>query len=144
MYTGDVDNLVISGLDKVSGSNDYAVTKYEYDNMNRCTTQTDALGQKVNNTYDINGNLIETVDRNGNILSYTYDELNQLTRKSSSKTTNDTYTYAYNKKGLRTSMIGSDVNTTYVYNNLGQLAKEDLTDGTVKEYNYDMNGNRKR
>ena len=40
-------------------------------------------------------------------------------------------------------MIGSDVNTTYVYNNLGQLAKEDLTDGTVKEYNYDMNGNRK-
>ena len=143
MYTGDVDNLVISGLDKVSGSNDYAVTKYEYDNMNRCTTQTDALGQKVNNTYDINGNLIETVDRNGNILSYTYDELNQLTRKSSSKTTNDTYTYAYNKKGLRTSMIGSDVNTTYVYNNLGQLAKEDLTDGTVKEYNYDMNGNRK-
>lgn len=81
MYTGDVDNLVISGLDKVSGSNDYAVTKYEYDNMNRCTTQTDALGQKVNNTYDINGNLIETVDRNGNILSYTYDELNQLTQK---------------------------------------------------------------
>ncbi len=143
MYTGDVNSLTVSGLDKVSGSSNYAVTKYAYDSLNRCTSQTDALGQTVNNTYDINGNLIKTVDRNGNTLNYTYDGLNQLTQKSSSKTTDDTYTYAYNKKGNRTSMTGGGVNTTSVYNNLGQLAKETLTDGTVKEYNYDMNGNRK-
>ncbi len=143
MYTGDVNGMTVSGLDKVSGSSNYAVTKYTYDSMNRCTSQIDALGQAVNNTYDINGNLIKTVDRNGNTLNYTYDGLNQLTQKSSGKTADDTYTYAYNKKGNRISMTGGGVNTTFVYNNLGQLAKETLTDGTVKEYTYDMNGNRK-
>ena len=143
MYTGDVNSLTVSGLDKVSGSNDYTVTKYAYDSMNRCISQTDALGQTVNNTYDINGNLIKTVDRNGNTLSYTYDGLGQLKQKSSSKTTDDTYTYAYNKKGNRISMTGGGVNTTSVYDGLGRLTKETLTDGTVKEYTYDINGNRK-
>ena len=143
MYTGDVDDLVINGLDNVSGSNDYAVTKYAYDSMNRCISQTDALGQTVTNTYDINGNLISATDRNGNTLSYSYDGLNQLLSKSSSKTTADTYTYSYNMKGNRTGMTGGGVDTTSVYDNLGRLTKESLTDGTVKEYTYDINGNRK-
>lgn len=121
MYTGDVNNLVINGLDNVSGATDYAVTKYAYDSMNRCISQTDAMGQVTSNTYDINGNLISTTDRNGNILSYAYDGLNNLISKSSNKTADDTYTYAYNKKGLRTSMTGGGVDTTSIYNGLGQL-----------------------
>ncbi len=143
MYTGDVDALKITGLDKVSGSSNYAVTKYAYDSMNRCTSQTDALGQKVTNTYDINGNLLKTVDRNGYTLTYNYDGLNQLTQKSSSKSSDDTYTYTYNMKGNRTSMTGGGVTTTSTYDSLGRLIKESLTDGSVKEYNYDINGNRK-
>ena len=139
----DVDALKITGLDKVSGSSNYAVTKYAYDSMNRCTSQTDALGQKVTNTYDINGNLLKTVDRNGYTLTYNYDGLNQLTQKSSSKSSDDTYTYTYNMKGNRTSMTGGGINTTSTYDSLGRLVKESLTDGIVKEYNYDINGNRK-
>lgn len=143
MFTGDVANATAYASNDIVNAGDYAVTKYTYDSMNRCITQTDALGQTITNTYDINGNLIKTIDRNGNTLNYIYDGLNQLTQKSSSKTGDDTYTYAYNKKGNRTSMSGGGVNTTYNYNNLGQLAKETLTNGIVKEYTYDMNGNRK-
>ena len=33
MYTGNVNSMTVSGLDKVSGSNDYAVTKYAYDSI---------------------------------------------------------------------------------------------------------------
>lgn len=143
MYTGDVDGMTINGLDNVSGASNYAVTKYAYDSMNRCISQTDALGQTVSSTYDINGNLTQTTDRNGNVLSYSYDSLNQLISKSSDKSVDDTYTYGYNMKGFRTSMMGGGVNTTSVYDNLGRLTKESLTDGTVKEYTYDINGNRK-
>lgn len=46
-------------------------------------------------------------------------------------------------KGNRVSMTGGGVDTTCVYDNLGIIIKESLTDGTVKEYTYDIDGNRK-
>ena len=144
MYTGNINGLVINGLDSLSGTtSNYAVTKYAYDSMNRCITQTDALGQITSNVYDINGSLIQTTDRNGNVLSYSCDGLTRLLQKSSSRTADDTYTYSYNKKGSRISMTGGGVNTVSEYDNLGRLTKETLTDGAVKEYTYDINGNRK-
>ena len=68
-YTGELEDFVVNGLDNVSGTN-YNVTKYSYDTQNRVITETDALGQVKTNTYDINGNLVKTIDRNENILNY--------------------------------------------------------------------------
>ena len=69
-YTGDVNSLVITGLDNVNNtSDDYAVTKYTYDNLNRCISETDALGNSTANVYDTNGNLIQTTDKNGTVIN---------------------------------------------------------------------------
>ena len=144
MYTGELGNLVISGLDNVSGA-DYEVTKYTYDTQNRPITSTDALGMVVTNTYDVNGNLVKTVDKNNNILNYVYDPIGNLIEKSSQSDENsqkeNVQTYTYNRMNLPLTVTAGGITSTYTYDNLGQLLKEELTTGEVKEYNYDKVGN---
>ena len=145
MYTGELTNFTISGLDNVSGA-DYEVTKYTYDSQSRVISTTDALGNTSYNTYDINGSLVKTVDRNNNIINYVYDALKNLTEKSTQENAEDTkqdiYSYTYNRMGLPLTMSGGGVNAQYIYDNLGRPVREDLTNGISKVYNYDSNNNR--
>jgi len=56
--------LSVSNIKK---SDDIRETKYVYDNKNRLVSYTDPEGRTESYTYDINDNLIKTVDKNGNI-----------------------------------------------------------------------------
>ena len=145
MYTGELTNFTMSGLDNVSGA-DYEVTKYTYDSQNRLISTTDALNHTSTNTYDINGNLVKTVDRNQNILNSVYDPMGNLIEKSAQESADaekeDIYTYTYNRMGLPVTMTGNNITTSYTYDNIGRLIQESLTGGIQKEYNYDSNGNR--
>jgi len=61
------------------------VTKYQYDNIGRVITVTNAFGgganfeAKTSYTYDNNGNKLTEKDARGNIITYTYDFANRVT-----------------------------------------------------------------
>ena len=145
MYTGELENLAITGLDQASGA-DFHVTQYAYDTQNRVLSTTDALGKTESYLYDRNGNLMQTTDRKGQIIGYTYDALGNLTEKSARQNASaekeNIYTYTYNQFGQRTQMSGTDQTSDYLYDNLGRMIKETLTGGVTKEYTYDIANNR--
>ena len=145
MYTGELENLAITGLDQASGA-DFHVTQYTYDTQNRVLSTTDALGKTESYLYDRNGNLMQTTDRKGQIIGYTYDALGNLTEKSARQNASaekeNIYTYTYNRFGQRTQMSGTDQTSDYLYDNLGRMIKETLTGGVTKEYTYDIANNR--
>ncbi|MDZ4297131.1 MAG: hypothetical protein U1A04_02250, partial [Moraxellaceae bacterium] len=57
------------------------ITTYAYDNLNRLTSTTDALGHVESYTYDKAGNRITLTNKNGDTWHYRYDELNRLTEE---------------------------------------------------------------
>ena len=144
-YTGLSEPLVINGLDDVTttGDEEYAVTKYEYDEFDRLLTTTDALGYTESNTYDYySGNIKASTDRNGQSFIYAYDGLNNLTSKSLSDGTN-AETTVYGATGQPVSKQNSNTAVNYVYNEKGLLISEtDTASGTIKSFTYDSNGNR--
>ena len=89
---------------------------------------------------------MQTTDRKGQIIGYTYDALGNLTEKSARQNASaekeNIYTYTYNQFGQRTQMSGTDQTSDYLYDNLGRMIKETLTGGVTKEYTYDIANNR--
>ena len=54
-------------------------TTWTYDNMDRVATRIDSLQRPESYGYDLEGNLVTTTDRKGQVTSLTYDPLNRLT-----------------------------------------------------------------
>ncbi len=145
VYTGLSSPLTINGLDDVSvgDDNEYAVTKYTYDELSRVTETADALGQTETNVYDkATGLVMSSTDRNGQGFVYGYDGLNNLKTKSLSDGAN-AETKTYSMTGQITSAQNSTTTISYVYNDKGLLVSEtDIAAGTVKSFTYNSNGNR--
>lgn len=152
MYTGLSTPLIINGLDNLAQGTDiyYSITKYSYDSFNRLQIMTDPLNKQEVYNYDLNNNLTNKIDRNGNSTVMTYDGLNRLL--TSTVTTDDgsgnsTLSYRYtltgNKLSISKSENGVATSSNYLYDDLGRLIKE--TEGTTitKEYDYDATNNRK-
>lgn len=141
MYTGQNNPLTITGLDTISSGTVSAVTKYEYDYLNRLVKTTDPLGQVETYIPDYNGLVLTETDRNGNVITSDYDEFGRMLNITSTVTGGnaDNHTYEYNMLGAVTKKD----NVTYEYDNLGNMVKETNPDtNTVKEYQYDAFGNR--
>ena len=147
MYTGLSTPLTINGLDIVTPSSDtvYSVTKYEYSRFNNLVKLTDPLNKEEIYNYDLNGNMNSKVDRNGSVISMTYDGLNRLLTNIVTNTSmpeyNSSISYSYTLTGNRLNVSGGS-NSSYIYDNLGRLITE--TEGQItKEYTYDAANNRK-
>ncbi len=149
MYTGLSAPLIITGLDNVKPTADaeYSVTKYAYDQLNRLKKLTDPMNMEENYTYDLNGNLLQKTDKNGSTISMTYDGMGRLLTNSVVNTENPSldaaYSYTYTLTGNKKTMSGGGTNTTYYYDDLGRLINEVVSDGSQKEYTYDVANNRK-
>jgi RHS repeat-associated protein len=148
MYTGLSSSLIINGLDNVTttGDTDYSVTKYEYNQFNKLAKMTDALGNSETYNYDYNGNLVQHIDRNGNIIVMTYDGLNNILSKAVTTpdgSGNSSNIYTYTITGKMASMSCGKNSTTYVYDDLGRLITEAESNGITKDYSYDAEDNRK-
>ena len=114
--------------------------EYEYDALYRLVkeTVTDDNGTTVTEyTYDRNSNrLTKTVD--GEVISYAYNELNQLVSETG-------ITYEYDLNGNLVKKIEGEQTTVYTYNAQNRLIRVTIQSRQqvdVEEYRYDYAGNR--
>lgn len=107
-------------------------------------------------TYDANGNRLSLRKRDGSVITYDYDALNRMTRKTvperaglSASHTRDIF-YSYDLRGLTLSTRFDSVSgpgVSYTYDGFGRMTSETQnTDGVSRALTslYDANGNRIR
>lgn len=133
---GNIKNIQ-KGLD---GWNDltYSQVSYEYDSLNRLTTQVNESGKKTSYRYDNNSNLTEVIDRNGIITYITYDGLNRVVKKHNSKDGAKTAVdLSYDKLGNTTKITDESGTRTFKYDDLGRLELINYDNGIRQYYSYD-------
>ncbi|MGI6712263.1 MAG: RHS repeat domain-containing protein [Bacillota bacterium] len=121
-------------------------SEYTYDNLNRLKTVINKVGNgnisQYSYIYDNNGNII-SVNTNGSITWYQYDDLNRLT--GITRPSGEQITYNYDTRGNRTKLQvnnGGSYNTihgTFRYNNWDELAQFTTGERTY-QYKYDPEG----
>lgn len=143
-YTYDnVGNVLkrYTGLSSEDDS-DYLITEYEYDQYLRLVKTSDSTGYSSGTTeYDINGNVIRSMDPNGNITANTYDDLDRLIRSETinGSDSNDKIVTAYkfDKLGRTLSASVGNATTSYEYDKLGRIVSETDGNGNFKGYFYE-------
>ncbi|MEP2990316.1 MAG: RHS repeat-associated core domain-containing protein [Parasphingorhabdus sp.] len=107
-------------------------------------------------TYDTKGNQLTHRKRDGSTLSFQYDALNRVTRKTvpertglSSTHTRDVF-YSYDNRGLQTKARFDNINgegVTNVYDSFGRMTSSQINMSGLNKtltYVHDKNGNRTR
>ena len=142
----------LSGISVSQNSKTVTSTKYGYDSMNRLTRVVAHDGTATVYTYDVNGNRETATFANGEVLTFTYDELNRLVLQKEvdrNGTIIAQYSYTLGKGGERTKVTETgacgNVETSYDYDRAGRLTKEVIEkndEQTTYIYTYDAVGNR--
>lgn len=126
------------------GNTSYA--EYEYNHSLRWLTK---LSNKKSDasvissfayTHDKVGNRKTMTLANGDAITYTYDEIYQLTSEIRTGTSAYNISWTYDEVGNRLTQLKDSVQTTYTYNDANQLLS-DTTSGVTTTYEYDNNGN---
>ena len=150
------DKLQRISQKEIKTNNGSYYINYEYIDIkdsNKTTTQIKSIsnskGDKINYTYDKNGN-IKTISNDSNILQeYYYDNLNQLIREDN-KEQNKTITYSYDEGGNLTTKkeyqytnedIKADPTKTINYTYSNENWNDQLTKYDGKVLTYDEIGN---
>ena len=141
---------------------------YEYDKFGRTAAIVYPDGKKVGYNYDNRGRLIETVSGNehirltynslgrlasreysdGSKTCYEYNDIGSPTKIThiSDEKINMEYTYTYdlvgNKTGISINKNGSVKDYSYSYDEVGRITKVVLNGKILREYSYDIFGNR--
>ena len=89
-------------------------------------------------TYDKEGRAVSSTDAMGIVSKFVYDRAGNLTQQSVG---NEVTSFTYTDNGLIETVKRGTESTKYEYNNLNQLVKKVLQDGTKIEYTYDTSGN---
>ena len=136
-------NLELTSVIHGAGTSIAATTSYTYDPSTLgVATLTDPDGNVTDNSYDANGNLLNSTDPLGDATSYTYDSLDDLASLVSPL--DETTSYIYDQNGNLTSVTDPAGNTTtYTYGNSAQPG--DVTsmtdqDSNTTTYTYDSYG----
>ena len=156
------------GLVKKALTTDGHSIAYEYDKFGRTVAIVYPDGKKVSYNYDKRGRLIETVSGNehirltynslgriesreysdGSKTFYEYNDIGSPTKitYSSDEKINMEYIYTYdlvgNKTGISINKNGSVKDYSYSYDEVGRITKVVLNDKMLREYSYDIFGNR--
>ena len=109
---------------------------FNYDGNGNVISQTNALNQTTNFTYQDDSNKLSGFkDARGNDVLYSYDNRGNLSQITYEDGTTDKY--VYNADGLLTKSVnrrGQEI--AYDYNNNYQITKETYSDGEIVEYEY--------
>ncbi len=145
------------------------ITEFTYDAAGNRTTEKDALGQVTSYQYDAAGNLLQLTDPLGHSTSYSYDANgNQLTETTTRTTPSgletlvtshlydaeDRIVASIDPLGFTNRVVYNEIGktaaasdklgrqTTYDYNERGELVRTTFPDNTAEEITYDPNGRR--
>jgi YD repeat-containing protein len=109
-YTYYADNHTKTITDSVNNT-----TTYLYDIAGRLIVESTAQGDRLSN-YDKLNNLTTSIDRNGRIINYTYDNLNR-TKSEQWVNGNNTFTYTYDNNSNLLSTQDNNIRYQYTYDN---------------------------
>jgi RHS repeat-associated protein len=144
--TGQTDYAydVNDNLTAVTAPND-AATSYAFDDFGNLLSEVSPDRGTTTYTYDDAGNVITSTDARGKVTTYTYDALNRVTEIELDN--NDTITYEYdtgtNGIGRLAKIMDPSGETTWTYNNFGQVTSKTHKVGTISlttAYGYDAAG----
>ena len=101
------------------------------------------MGYTETYTYDNNGNIASTTDKNGTVTTNTYNAVNNLLKSASVKdATTQTTTYTYGAaSGVLLGISDDNSSISYSYNKKGQQTGESRSTGETLTYTYDKDGN---
>ena len=149
-YTYNEQSYLSQIVEDINGSS--RTTAYTYDELGRIVSST-TDGVTVNYTYDAFGRVSTQTTKNGSTVilseSFTYKNPTSSTTSTqiASYTTTAggnsvTYSYAYDRNGNITSVTSGGKTTSYVYDKLNQLLRENnQAAGKTWVYTYDNSGN---
>lgn len=126
-----MNNNSIANMTKQTMANGKQSVSYVYDQLNRPTKYTDALGKSETYTYNNYGDMVKKVDRNGITTNYTYDALHRLTKESAAKngtTTTNSYTYALTGQLVWESNGSIAKNYRYIKTDVGKICSDEFID----------------
>ncbi len=116
------------------------ITRYAYDGFDRPQTTTYADNTTEVLAYDTNANVLTDKRRDGQVIGYTYDTVNQVRTRSGPGLSNG---YTYDTLGRLTGATGGVANVSRTYDALGHMIT-DTTGGHTITNEYDLAGNRTR
>ncbi|NES99667.1 MAG: DUF4114 domain-containing protein [Sphaerospermopsis sp. SIO1G1] len=120
---------------------DNSVLGFTYDQLGNLTSQVNALGQKVEFTYESNFSLLQSVtDARGNAITYNYDDAGNLLAINYADASSESFSYD-TQGNITQSVNRREQGISYTYNTRSQLTRQENADGSVLEYTYDDRGN---
>jgi YD repeat-containing protein len=127
----DIDQLL-----QLIGSQNDRITRFAYDKLGNIKTQTDALNQTTNNSYDTLSRLTQVGDAQQGITRYAYDAANNLTAITDPR--GNITRYTYNAFGEQLQEISPDRGTLkYIYDAAGNRTSQTDARGVITRYRYD-------
>jgi RHS repeat-associated protein len=115
-------------------------TTYAYNPLEELTSTTNPLGAASTTAYDADGNVVKTVDADGNATTYSYDLDNELTATTEPNGTVEKTGYDQDGNVVSQTDGAGDV-TTYAYNALDRGVSTTDPLGHSTTYSYDPEGN---
>lgn len=125
-------------------------TTYAYDNLNRCTSSMDNVGNTVSSAYDSRGNVVRSTDARGIVSQYQYDGLSRLTRSGRDMNNNGSTldpvdivtTNSYDANSRLVSKTDPNGNTSgHTYDALNRVHGSFDGDFATTQCSYDAHGN---
>jgi RHS repeat-associated protein len=139
-YTYYADNKTKTITDAVNNT-----TTYYYDIAGRLIIESTAQGDRISN-YDLLNNRTTSIDRNGRVIKYTYDNLNR-TKSEQWVNGNKTLTYTYDNNSNLLSAQDNSLRYEYTYDrtDLLETVTRNSTNSTTSpvtfKYSHDQIGN---
>jgi RHS repeat-associated protein len=130
----DLDGNAIQDVDANGNA-----TSYTFDSLNRCTSESDAIGNVTRYSYDLDGRRISHTDANGHTSTFTYDKDGALlqTNLPDGSKTSSTYDIMGHQIS-KTDQAGHT--TTFGYGTCGELQSVTDPAGDTTTFNYDEFG----
>ncbi len=111
----------------IVGNNEYIIN-YEYDLRGRMTAMDDPVLGREEYTYDGFNNLLSKKDGKGNVIKFTYDNLNRVTTISQSEgTVSFTYDQGNKAIGKPSKVAYANYESNLIYDNLGRISQNTIS-----------------